>query len=62
MIASADEETSCTQTDTDVAWKAEFRRRIDAVESGRVQLVNGPETLRLARQRVASRKDKIVSA
>jgi len=59
MIASADEETDGVQIDTDVAWKAELHRRIDDIENGRVQLVSGPETLRLARQRIATRKAKI---
>jgi len=59
MIASADEETNGVQIDTDVAWKAELHRRIDDIESGRVQLVSGPETLRLARQRIATRRAKI---
>ena len=57
MIVSADAETNGTQADNDVAWKAELHRRIDEIESGRVPLVNGPETLRLARQRIASRID-----
>ena len=59
MIASADEETDGTQTDADVAWKAELHRRIGDIESGRVRLVSGPETLRLARQRIALRKSAI---
>jgi len=59
MIASADEETNGAQIDTGVAWKAELHRRIDDIESGRVQLVSGPETLRLARQRRTSASTEI---
>ena len=59
MIASADEETNGVQIDTDAAWISELHRRIDDIESGRVQLVSGPETLRLARQRIATRRAKI---
>ena len=59
MIASANEETNGVQADTDVAWKAELHRRIDDIENGHVQLVSGPETLRLARQRIATRRAKI---
>ncbi|WP_415116555.1 addiction module protein [Microbacterium sp.] len=40
----------------DAAWQAEFRRRIDDIESGRIQLVDGRETLRIARGRIAERR------
>jgi len=59
MIDSADEETDGVQIDTDVAWNVELHRRIDDIENGHVQLVSGPETLRLARQRIATRRAKI---
>ena len=55
MIAIADEETHGTHIDTDVTWKVELHRRIDDIKSERVQPVSGPETLRLARQPIASR-------
>lgn len=40
----------------DAAWQAELRRRIDDIESGRVRLVDGRETLRIARARIAERR------
>jgi hypothetical protein len=39
----------------EAAWRAEFHRRIDGVESGAVELVDGPETLALARAMLAAR-------
>jgi hypothetical protein len=32
-----------TQTEVDAAWRAEFRRRIDDAESGRVQWLDADE-------------------
>jgi len=61
MIASADEETSDSQVDTGVAWKAELHRRIDDIESGRVQLVSGPETLSLSKQWIAPCQTRITA-
>lgn len=40
----------------DAVWQTEFRRRIDDIESGRVQLVDGRETMRIARERIAKRR------
>ncbi|MFV0320424.1 MAG: addiction module protein [Microbacterium sp.] len=40
----------------DAAWQAEFRRRIDDIESGRVRLVDGRETMSIARARIAERR------
>jgi len=56
MLASVDDETSPALADNDNAWKAEFRRRIDDIESGRVQMVSHAETMRLARERIAQRR------
>ena len=55
MLISVDEPTQ-DQSDVDGAWKAEFRRRIDQLDSGQVALVDGRETMRIARQRIAKRR------
>jgi len=55
MLISVDEPTG-DQASVDAAWEAEYSRRIDDIESGNVQLVDGRETLRLARQRIATRR------
>lgn len=39
----------------DAAWRAEFRRRIDDIESGNAQLVSHEETVSLARAMLAAR-------
>lgn len=44
------------QAEVDEAWRAEFRRRIDDIESGRVQLVDGRETIAMAREMLAARR------
>jgi|GEM_PF-759089 len=54
--ASVDDETSPALADDDKAWKAEFRRRVDDIESGRLQMVSHAETMRLARERIAQRR------
>ncbi|MCL2466426.1 MAG: addiction module protein [Micrococcales bacterium] len=41
------------QADVEALWRAELRRRIDDVDSGRVQLVDHDETVRIARARLA---------
>jgi len=56
MLISVDEDTSDAPTDNDSAWQAEFRRRIDDIESGRVQMVSGLETMRLIREQIAQRR------
>ena len=40
----------------DEAWAAQFRQRIDDIESGKVKLVDGSETMHIARERVAARR------
>lgn len=50
------EEPDPSESVVDAAWQAEFRRRINDIESGRVQLVDGHETIRIARERVAERR------
>lgn len=54
-LAAAEAPTQ-DQADIDAAWKSEFRRRIDDIESGRVQLVEHAQTVRIARERVAARR------
>ncbi|MCL2803641.1 MAG: addiction module protein [Micrococcales bacterium] len=44
------------QASMDAAWEAEYRSRIDDIESGNVPLVDGQETMRIARQRIAARR------
>jgi len=55
MLISADNEPENDPIAADGAWKLEFRRRVDDVENGRVRLVDGAETMRLARERIARR-------
>ncbi|ODT25800.1 MAG: hypothetical protein ABS64_00855 [Microbacterium sp. SCN 69-37] len=40
----------------DEVWASEFRPRIDDIESGKVKLVDGSETMRIARERIAARR------
>jgi len=56
MLISADDETIDRSVGIDASWAAEFRRRISDVDSGAVQLVNGADTMRLARERIAQRR------
>jgi len=56
MLVSLDDETSRPSAASDQVWKAEFRRRIDDIDSGRVQMVNGTETIRLIREQAAQRR------
>lgn len=44
------------QARIDAAWRADLRRRTDEIENGRVQLVDGPETLAMARAMLAKRR------
>ncbi|WP_206447656.1 addiction module protein [Agrococcus sp. KRD186] len=39
----------------DAAWQVDLRRRISDIENGRVELVDGRETMRVARERIAAR-------
>jgi len=48
--------TPDTQDDMDAAWRDEFRRRIEDIESGRVQPVSHDETVAMARSIVAGRQ------
>lgn len=54
MLASVDEPVE-DQEVIDASWNAEFRRRIDEIESGAVELVDGEETMRMARERIAQK-------
>jgi len=52
ILKSLDEDREmCTeqQAEVDAAWRAEFRRRIDDIESGRVQLIDYEEHKRRVR-------------
>ncbi|MFT4217942.1 MAG: addiction module protein [Micropruina sp.] len=44
------------QAEIDAAWDEEIDRRVDDIVSGKVELVDGEETLRIARARLASRR------
>jgi hypothetical protein len=55
---AAAEAAAKDQDDIDAAWRSEFRRRINDVESGRVQMVEHAETVRAARVQVAARRAK----
>jgi len=56
MLISADDETSDQPVGMDASWAAEFRRRINDIDSGAVQLVDGADTMRMARERIAHRR------
>ncbi len=55
-ILDSVEESAASDPIIDAAWQAEFRRRIDDIESGRVRLVDGRETMRIAHARIAERR------
>ena len=48
--------TDVDQAKVDAQWHAEYRRRIDDIESEKVQLVNHEETVAQARARLAARR------
>ncbi|MCL2424090.1 MAG: addiction module protein [Micrococcales bacterium] len=54
MLASV--EPTVDPAGADEAWRAELRRRIDDIDSGRVQLVDHAETVQIARDRLAARR------
>lgn len=51
-----DDEPEVDQFQVDEAWAIELRRRIDDIESGRVELVDGRETIAMARAWLAARR------
>ena len=55
MLISVDEPVG-DQTSVDAVWTSELRSRLDDIESGDVALVDGRETMKLARQRIATRR------
>jgi len=59
MLISADEEEGGDQTQTDAAWRTELRQRIDDIASGAVTLVDGTDTIRMARECIARRMKTI---
>ena len=54
-VLDADDE-QIPQESVDAAWHAEFGRRIDDIENGKVELVDGRETLAIARATLAARR------
>lgn len=46
-------DSNADQADVDAAWRDEFRRRIDDIESGKVTLVSGEESEARVRTRLA---------
>ncbi|HET6562015.1 MAG TPA: addiction module protein [Marmoricola sp.] len=54
LVSLHDEDAG--QGQAEAAWKGELRRRIDDVESGRVELVSHTETVALAREIAAGRR------
>jgi len=55
MLISVDEPAG-DQASVDAAWNAELHHRLDDIEDGSVTLVDGRETMRLARERIAARR------
>jgi len=51
-------ESDGQQADIDAAWRDTIARRLDDIESGRVQLVSGRETTALALARLESRRQR----
>lgn len=51
-----DESPAVDQLSVDEAWRAEFRRRIDDIESGKVELVSHEGTVAEARSLLAARR------
>lgn len=51
-----EDQAEVEQDHVDAAWSAEFRSRVDAIESGEVELVDGRETLAMARAMLAARR------
>lgn len=52
----ASHEAARDQAAIDAAWNAELRKRIDEIESGAVGLVDGEETMRLARELIDAKR------
>lgn len=44
------------QAEVDAAWGEEIGRRVDEIASGKVELVDGEETLRMIRAELAARR------
>lgn len=56
LLSLDDERADVSQEDIDAAWRDEFRRRIDDIETGRVDLVSHHETVALALARLEARR------
>ncbi len=44
------------QSEVDAAWDGEIDRRVDDILTGKIELVDGEETRRMAREMLASRR------
>lgn len=51
----ADDDATLDQDEVNASWRAELRRRIDAIESGKVELLNADEAHADLRAELASR-------
>lgn len=55
LLATLHDEDS-THADVEAAWKTELRRRVDDIESGRVELVSHDATVAMARDVATKRR------
>lgn len=55
LLDSVEEPADPTQASVEEAWLTEIRRRVEDIDNGRVELVDGAETIRIARARIAAR-------
>jgi len=56
LLQVLDGEASADAATVESAWRADFRRRIDEIESGEVELVDGRQTLTMARAMRSARR------
>lgn len=56
LLRVLDGDAPADQAKIDAAWRAELRRRIDDVESGKVELVSHETTVAQARAMLAARR------
>src|SRR5690625_7253030 len=56
LLQVLDGEASADAATVESAWRADFRRRIDEIESGEVELVDGRQTLTMARAMRTARR------
>ena len=60
MLLSADEGVDDQPDLVEDAWSEELGRRIDEIERGQVEMVSGPQTLQIARERVEHRRVRLL--